>query len=88
MTPGTNAGTGQPLTFRCAKCKVGRRWYESSEDRVGCNVEATGKTRGKIRERHWGRMLSYYVQYRCLDCGHVGWSRHHTMEGLLKRRAI
>lgn len=77
--PGTNAGTGQPLTLRCAKCKVGRDWRE---DRAGgTNLEATGRVRAVKHQTV--RQTNRKIQYRCKDCGHVGWTQHRSAERLL-----
>lgn len=84
--PGTNAGTGYPLTLRCAKCKRGRDYRRLSEMCVGTNLEATGRTRPKPQGRGAYRSASQFVQYRCRDCGHVGWSTHSDAERLLRRR--
>ena len=80
--PGTNAGTGYPLTLRCAKCKVLRDATGRSAD----NLEATGRTRDlRPSERHHGyRQTGRKIEYRCRDCGHVGWSQHSDAERLLK----
>jgi len=85
--PGTNAGTGYPLTFRCAKCKVGWEYKLGSlARRDGTRCIATGRTKPK-RTRGY-RQTDRLVEYRCLDCGHIGWSQHSQMERLLERRAI
>lgn len=75
--PGTNAGTGQPLTLRCAKCKTTwRRDYGG-----GTNLEATGRTKPVP---HRGiRQTTRKIEYRCRDCGHVGWTQHIDAERLL-----
>jgi hypothetical protein len=85
--PGSNAGTGYPLTLRCGKCKVGRDW--ENDDHKGTKLEATGRKRPLASSQHGRgnpRALQYRAEYRCLDCGHIGWSRHGTMEFLLKRK--
>jgi hypothetical protein len=46
-------------------------------------VELTGATREINDGRSFGRSSNTRRQYRCLDCGHVGWSRHAD----LKRKA-
>lgn len=66
-------GPGSPLTFYCAKCRLslwklkyealGLEKYEPHG--YGRNIVRTG--RRSLHEQH---------EYRCLDCGHVGWSRH------------
>lgn len=75
--PGTNAGTGRPLTLRCAKCRLD---YVRMRERSGCGtrLERTGRKRplSKAQEGNGGlRVLLYQLEYRCLDCGHVGWTR-------------
>lgn len=70
---GKGPGTGSPLTFRCAKCKLGD-WRNSAR---GTRWEATGRIRNRYARhsgiRHDNRRQA---EYRCLDCRHVGWSRH------------
>lgn len=72
--PGTNAGTGYPITARCVKCN--RRSYPQTQ--YG-NPQPTGRTR-KLRdgERPWrnGRGPRIVAEYRCGDCGHTGWTKH------------
>jgi len=31
------------------------------------------------------RHVPYLAEYRCLDCGHVGWSSHDSMVGYLNK---
>lgn len=74
--PGTNAGTGQPLTFRCSKQrsqvvypdKYGGRFPDGHE-----NIVRTGRAR--LVGYPGVRSLGTAWQYRC-ECGHVGWSKH------------
>lgn len=61
---GSNAGSGQPLTFRCPSCR-GR----------ASSVRLTGQARQINDGRSRGRSTNIRRQYRC-RCGHVGWSRH------------
>lgn len=72
---GTKAGTGQPIFFRCSRCRRDRGPSFGWRD----HVRLTGKV------RHVGtfapRMMDAAVQYECRDCGHVGWSRHFDLEG-------
>lgn len=79
---GTNAGTGQPLSFRCAKCRIGAQYGMS---RRGWNVELTGRTREV--GRGGVRMDRIAREYRCLDCKHVGWSRHYDLPRLARHVA-
>lgn len=80
--PGTNAGTGQPLTLRCAKCKT--TWRRDSGS-GGTNLEATGRTKS-VRHKAI-RQTNRKIEYRCRDCGHVGWTQHESAERLLRLRA-
>lgn len=81
--PGTNAGTGWPLTLRCAKCKLHRHLDDLPSDK-GTHLEATGRTRPRA-QGGGARAGSCFVQYRCQDCGHTGWSKHSDAERLLRR---
>lgn len=80
--PGTNAGTGKPLTLKCAKCKKIPTWYTDHQGKRDWHatpgtIVRTGKVRGEPKP--YGshlRMLGEHHQYECLDCGHVGWTRH------------
>lgn len=75
-------GTGVPLTFMCAKCrKVAwrRTPTQATSSPYGHNVVRTGRVRalsGYAGRNQPPRTLSQHHEYRCLDCGHVGWSRH------------
>lgn len=79
--PGTNAGTGRPLTFRCVKCRRGRRLNTGWPGRIAL----TGKTRGDVVSTAFHRMCRGSFQYRCLDCGHIGWSRHVDLQRIAGR---
>lgn len=80
--PGTNAGTGYPLTFRCAKCKVGAwgRREQAMRDGVpalhqGLNyrvVRRVASVKLGLNARHDS---NYKYRYECV-CGHAGWTRH------------
>jgi hypothetical protein len=75
--PGTNAGTGRPLFFRCSRCR------KLDGSRRGQRWEPTGRVRrlAKSQEGTGGRRVAYLrYEYRCLDCGHTGWSRHIEVE--------
>ncbi len=79
--PGTNAGTGQPITARCGKCRKSSSFYRDAERR-GYRLEATGRTK---KRRHLGgiRTTNRCIEIKCLDCGHVGWTVHIDAELLL-----
>ena len=74
--PGTNAGTGQPLTLRCAKCRLSRSTHRFRE-----GLAATGRVR-TVRHRSV-RQTNRKIEYHCLDCGHTGWTQHIDAERLL-----
>lgn len=85
--PGTNGGTGRPYYFRCAACrrKHGTAEYlgRSPETRgMGHvrRVELTGRRRELKPGRSGSRNSGAAREYRCRDCGHVGWSRHVELE--------
>jgi hypothetical protein len=75
--PGTNAGTGQLVHFRCSQCRKRRwKWPNGAVQRV----KVTGRTRLVPRGRK-GRRTSYWrFEYKCQDCLHIGWSRHIDVE--------
>jgi len=77
------AGTGYPYTLRCAKCKRGRDW-RSLRETPDTRLEATGRVK-RLRGQGLTRCVPYLAEYRCLRCGHVGWSKHEAMKGLLKK---
>lgn len=75
--PGSNAGTGQPIHFKCANCRRPRRntlIRTSHQAKPGWKVIRTGSTRSGGRPGV--RMLRISHEYECQDCGHVGWTRH------------
>ena len=86
------AGTGQPNNFGCAKCRL--RWggifYRGSGRYPGMvrRIELTGK----VRKVPWGcggpRVVFTRYQYRCLDCDHVGWSRHYEVAKVADKQGI
>lgn len=78
--PGTSAGTGQPLSFRCQRC---RRQRLDPEAGRASRVRLTGNKK-EVQINQWIRIGRRYGlvsrEYRCLDCGWVGWSRHKDLE--------
>lgn len=72
---GDHVGTGQPITFMCARLRRDVWWENRTQARRDEHqVTRTGRTKGPRHETHT-RMLSYQVEYRC-SCGHVGWTKH------------
>jgi hypothetical protein len=80
-----NAGAGYPLTFRCSRCKVMRDWRNPG-DRSGLRYEVTGRTRPLRKKGSVGpRCSNFEAEYRCLDCAHVGWSKHVDVTSRVRR---
>jgi len=76
--PGST-GTGRPVHFRCARC----RKLGGHGSRYGFEYEATGRVRqltGAQRSCGGRRVAHVRYEYRCLECGHTGWSRHTDVE--------
>ncbi len=70
------SGTGYPLSLRCAKCR--RR---GSAHGLGMRLRryAVTKPLNKAQRGHGNaRALQHQVKIKCLDCGHVGWTRHRS----------
>ena len=71
-------GKGRPVRFECAKCRK-----DPTRAGIPDDVEPTGRvrrlspSRGK-HDRGIGVAL-YETEYKCLYCGHIGWSRHSTL---------
>jgi len=85
---GRSTGTGYPLVLRCAKCKRGRDW-QTLRETPDTRLEATGRVKPLHHQRRGTtRCVPYLAEYRCLRCGHVGWSKHDTMEGLLRQKGF
>lgn len=65
-----SAGQGVPICFRCWRCRR-RGGRGGTIDRV--RILGSRNTHA----RHGAvRVTDLEYQYECLDCGHVGWSRH------------
>lgn len=86
---GWSPGTGQPLSFACAKCRKSSAFYDLdtglTSDTVGRRFTTTGRTRKQRSHgsnyHHWGDVA---YEYRCLGCDHVGWSRHPSVVRVYK----
>jgi hypothetical protein len=75
--PGTNAGTGHPITLRCSKCRQQR--IDRSR---GYDLTATG--RSKSMPTRGVRQMLRKIEYRCRSCGHVGWTTHSDAERIFQ----
>ena len=81
--PGTNAGTGRPISFQCWKCrrKKGRLLEGRVRDILGHKGRAnrvwlTGNKRDNGNGNAGCGNDIFDREYICDDCGHQGWSRH------------
>jgi predicted RNA-binding Zn-ribbon protein involved in translation (DUF1610 family) len=83
----SGGGTGQPLFFRCSQCRLRHGTNEYFERKRGersptrnlgrlNRVKLTGKAKPTGHNRGNGRSTNAQREYRCLDCGHTGWSCH------------
>jgi len=86
MTTMGGFGTGYPNLFRCTRCKVmfRSRLRHGYSKRDGTNVVRTGRIKPLLasqKGRCHSRALLHRVEYECLDCGHVGWTRNADVEG-------
>lgn len=80
-----SAGPGSPIYFRCAKCRTKRR----TEGKLGMHYEVTGRARHQRSNRGNAtgvRHGTIAYEYRCLDCQHVGWSRHDDLARAIARQ--
>ena len=68
-------GTGSPAYFQCPKW---RRQFHETRGRPHV-VELTGRE-GKPRKYSTPRHGKIPREFRCLTCGHVGWSYHNDLE--------
>lgn len=76
---GESAGAGSPLFFRCLKCRQSGRANPTGGAQ---RVELTGATKRRTNHRVALGVRSSQIsrQYRCLDCGYLGWSNHKDLE--------
>ena len=80
---GSNAGTGYPISLKCAKCRktgadrCGRDTGPSLRRYIGSHPLAKSQ-RGNGNPR----ALQYRIKIRCLKCGHIGLTRHIQAERL------
>lgn len=85
-----SAGTGQPVSFRCPKARRDRGFpgLGSVHAAGGPRVKLTGERR-RSYSRYAGSGgrsdINFCYQFRCLDCDHVGWSRHIDIARRFKR---
>lgn len=86
MSGHKTAGPGFPTFFRCSAC---RRAHDSHQFRRRrgwvMDVELTGRKRRNPSTNRHSRVSGMVREYRCLDCGHVGWSNHKDLERLEDR---
>jgi hypothetical protein len=89
--PGTRAGTGQPITFRCWQC---RRQNGTAEvfGQLGTlhlgrinRVKLTGRKLLADDGCAGIRTSRFKRQYTCMDCDHTGWSRHTDLSDIVEK---
>ena len=80
---GRSSGPGIPLWFRCSQCRKTGPGHRGAWDRV----ELTGRMRKRQMTGGGLRTTPHAREYRCLDCGHVGWSGHRDLAGRGVKRA-
>ncbi len=80
--PGTNGGTGRPLSFRCTMCRRADDYRHKSRKGWRDRVKLTGRKRRCPPGDYGNRNSEFRREYLCDDCGHVGWSRHTDLEAL------
>lgn len=81
--PGSNAGTGRPLWFRCSACRQDFPNYwpgVRSGRQPGYSVKLTGRSKAMPPGRTGIRNSARSREYTCNDCGYIGWSRHVDLE--------
>lgn len=74
-------GTGQPTNFQCSRCRRNNIHFNTSRQMMSTrgmsfDVKLTGRTRPEKQGGAYLRSTDTAREYRCLTCGHVGWSRH------------
>jgi hypothetical protein len=70
--PGTNAGTGEPVTFRCQAERLESDYMRGMREHRPLR---TGRSKPYRRIGQGIRTMTTAHEYRC-SCGHTGWSAH------------
>ncbi len=66
-----------PFHAKCYRCKMAGRLYSHTPTRhpsLGWKLSATGRT--KTRHTYGRKHEVVLAEYRCADCGHVGWTNN------------
>jgi hypothetical protein len=75
-----SSGPGQPLNARCSQCRRRDSGRKALEHMRGVGTLNRMQLTGRRRYRPngiGGRVDVFWVyEYQCLDCRHVGWTRH------------
>ena len=85
-----NSGAGRPIRFRCSACRRERSLRFCAEMNIPANagrrsrVRLTGRVR--VHSQRTARHGAVMREYRCLDCGHIGWSSHDDLFGAMQDR--
>lgn len=65
------------IRFRCRECaKPGHREAPDPGQPFGCVERVVLTGRQKRHREAAGGPIDLSREYKCLDCGHVGWSSH------------
>ena len=79
-------GAGSPVWFKCPVARSTTRRL-GIHRKGGRNYQLTGQRRPKLCAGATGLRSDgrFVYQFKCLDCGHVGWSRHIEVARRFKR---
>lgn len=75
---------GQPNWFQCSQCRKNKPWHPAIDPKANRrgllqNVTLTGRAKSVDDGHARGRSANTRFEYKCNDCGHVGWTRHCTV---------
>lgn len=78
-------GQGQPNQFQCSACRKRKPWHPDADEAGDYQkgrlhrITLTGKSKAIWDGKASGRSTNTRFEYKCNDCGHVGWTRHYTV---------
>ena len=84
---------GQPNKFQCSVCRRKKPW-RPEDDPEAYNrglihrVTLTGRSKAIYDGKASGRSANTRFEYKCNDCGHVGWTRHYTALAKARKQDI
>lgn len=76
--------TGQPNKFQCSACRKRKPWHPDEDPEaygkgLVHRITLTGRSKAIYDGNAGGRSTNTRFEYKCLDCEHVGWTRHYTV---------